>query len=777
MKIVLKDDWDIPIGSPNIARKKITLTEGCTHEKGLANSSNTIKEYEGYYGGRKNELEKLTNELYRRSTGSILVSGYRGVGKTSLVYKALSDLRKKDKELIIVILNAAQLDVRSDNEEVDPKKIIENLIRRLYLIANETDLEIDIKNEIDLLYQRAIASVVSIENSCLSQREQINEKTHESNLSLTITNNSLILIFFSGLFALFFQYINIMSVEFLNKIFPIIIASAGSLYIVYKNTQVTIKTKSINESANEIYMFDNCIANLEFDLERIHKLLYYNYNKKVIYVIDELDKLESDNKKSKKVEDILNYFKNFFTLSNAIFVFIGGEKLYDSLLMQNGPIKPNEEISRPINYTYFTSKYFISRPCWSDLNSYFDDIIESTDLDPERLNTIKRALCFEAKNDFFDLKKFISSRVTSIGSTERPIIELIESEEDINKARFHKAITILYEDKYKSKRSVDWRVNEKLINKLYQHVYYILENSAEDQIEDLEDDTLVSQLMRDFNSFLEFLGAFKVVQEKQKKIKGLNVPIRTYRYIGKIPTEPPSLLSEATEFERRFVHKFDLFMSYAEAMIFSFMVAKGINENDISKMISNTQNLLKEFSKLDYDIQRIYEPHRRIYDAIDTKGELYVYQREDIEKRTKDIENHTENLLNSLPRILSKMITLLNPKIKLNVISNKVDDKIFNIIPAEFRDHFLGGQVIIDLDSSRQILIIYGRKHYIKSIEPELMANASTHRVAYITKIQEKDLDNTYTISRNNPKKLKDSMISFLIGAKKFLHNSQKIES
>jgi hypothetical protein len=776
MKIVLKDDWDIPIGSPNISRKNITHIEEDTNENSLKNSSNNIKEYEGYYGGRKNELEKLTNELYRRSTGSILVSGYRGVGKTSLVYKALSDLRKKDKELIIVILNAAQLDVRSDNEEVDPKKIIENLIRRLYLIANETNLEIEIKDQIDLLYQRAIASVVNIERSHKNQLEHVNEKTHESNLSITIKNNGLILIVL-GLLALFFQYIDIMSIGILNKIFPIIIASSGSLYIMYKNAQVTRKTKSIKESANEIYMFDNCIANLEFDLERIHKLIHYNYNKKIIYVIDELDKLESDNKKSKKVEEILNYFKNFFTLSNAIFVFIGGDKLYDSLSMPNEIANQSDEISRPKNYTYFTSKYFISRPLWSDLDSYFDYIIQDTDIYPERLNIIKRALCFEAKNDFFDLKKFISGRITSIDSKERPIIELIESDEDTNKARFHKAITILYEDKYKSKNSVDWRENERLINKLYRHVDKIIKNNLEDQITDLEDDALVSQLLRDFNSFLEFLGAFKVVQEKHTKIKGLNVPIRTYRYIGFIPTEPPSHLSEATEYERIYMYNFNLFKDYAEAIISSFMAAKGINENNIEALINNPQNLIKELSNLGHNIQGTYDANHKIYEAIENKRVLYLYQRADIEKKTKDIENQIENLLNKLPEILAKIIILINTKNSFSVISNRVDDTIFNIIPTEFRHNFLRGLVIMDKDSSRQILFVQGKKHFLKQINTELVNNANTYKVAYITKIQEKYPENTYTISINDPKKLKDTMILFLIEAERFFSYTMKKES
>ena len=53
------------------------------------------------------------------------------------------------------------------------------------------------------------------------------------------------------------------------------------------------EVESITKSADETYRSDNCIGNLEFDLEELHKKLYFNIIKKIIYIIDELDKLES----------------------------------------------------------------------------------------------------------------------------------------------------------------------------------------------------------------------------------------------------------------------------------------------------------------------------------------------------------------------------------------------------------------------------------------------------------------------------------------------------
>lgn len=84
MKLILKRDWDIQISPPII--------------------DESLK---GHHGGRIKEVEMLTNELLRGKKGSILISGYRGVGKTSLVYKSLWDAKNIKDDFIYVLLNAA----------------------------------------------------------------------------------------------------------------------------------------------------------------------------------------------------------------------------------------------------------------------------------------------------------------------------------------------------------------------------------------------------------------------------------------------------------------------------------------------------------------------------------------------------------------------------------------------------------------------------------------------------------------------------------------------
>ena len=77
MKIVLKDDWDVSLRPPLFGRDVV-----------------------GHFAGREKEISRLVNELQRKKSGSIFVTGHRGVGKTSFVYKAISDVYENDKSNI-----------------------------------------------------------------------------------------------------------------------------------------------------------------------------------------------------------------------------------------------------------------------------------------------------------------------------------------------------------------------------------------------------------------------------------------------------------------------------------------------------------------------------------------------------------------------------------------------------------------------------------------------------------------------------------------------------
>jgi hypothetical protein len=349
MKIVLKRDWDMQISPP---LKDEILT--------------------GHYGGRKKEVKMLTNEVLRGKKGSILISGYRGVGKTSLVYRALwNALENNDNNNIFILLNAAQLEIDLVKEEIEPKKIIENLIRRLFSSTYENNsLELLLRDKIKSLYRKAVASNFEKSEISASQTEDLTETETEKKTDFVLNEKTLIFII-SWSIATVLQVMPILPWDGLNKIVPLLLAFPVpySVNILYRKHLFSKNINSEKDNTEELYKFDNNLGNLEFDLEKLHREISRG-GKKLIYVIDELDKLDI-----KYTDKVLNYFKNFFTSSDAIFIFIGGEEIYD-LDSLNRKASQNEILYRNKNYTYFTSKYFISRPLWEDLKGFLDSIVD-----------------------------------------------------------------------------------------------------------------------------------------------------------------------------------------------------------------------------------------------------------------------------------------------------------------------------------------------------------------------------------------------------------------
>lgn len=108
MKIYLKSDWDYP---PSYEKDRQL----------------------GHFAGREKEKSELVDEFLRKDSGTILVSGARGVGKTALLFKAVQEATLKDGRIVPIVINASQLDLHLGiKAETLPAIILKNLIRRLY---------------------------------------------------------------------------------------------------------------------------------------------------------------------------------------------------------------------------------------------------------------------------------------------------------------------------------------------------------------------------------------------------------------------------------------------------------------------------------------------------------------------------------------------------------------------------------------------------------------------------------------------------------------------
>ena len=102
-----------------------------------------LASHEDWFIGREREIEELTRRLQHSDGGSFLITGYRGVGKTSFVHQALNNLGRR-VNLLDVHLNIAR--------PVEPAELMHLVIRHLYerLVEKNLYRQLPAKTQIGL---------------------------------------------------------------------------------------------------------------------------------------------------------------------------------------------------------------------------------------------------------------------------------------------------------------------------------------------------------------------------------------------------------------------------------------------------------------------------------------------------------------------------------------------------------------------------------------------------------------------------------------------------
>lgn len=745
MSIILKKDWDLSVSPPS-------------------------RNPSGHFAGRKKEISQLINEILRRNSGAILVSGHRGVGKTSMVYQAINTAIDKEKEIVVVLMNAAQLEEDSEKKDINPKKIIENLIRRLYSVSVNKPMGNNNK-KIEELYKKAVAKETELKE--FVQKINDNEKTilEEKNFQARFNeiDKNTITFLISWALAVSYQVgnFNIFNGGIWDKLIPLFL-SFPIPYIfnfTFNRTQITKDSKRQSQEVAEIYKFDNAIGNLEFDLEHVHSAIAYD-KYKLVYIIDELDKLEVD-----QVKSILKYFKNLFTLSDAIFIFIGGEELF---LLGGSDNLGN----RDKEYTYFTSRYYLSRPRWEDLSQYLDSIILNQDISPEELECFKRALCFDAGNDFFDIKSQIRDKIASFNKDNLPVINYKITDSDLRKSRLHRALTILYENQYMYLNPLSWRENENLLRSVFTKAHEVERAYVGDKLDDPRGKQLTDQLIRDFNKLMLRLDVFRIHSEAAEVINNISVPIRTYVVSGKTPSDPPFRVADPTEFERRFIEAFE---DYCELIVLFYNLSN--NDQTLEKMnrekfLSSPDYVFGKVNSLGANFQEIFATQNKLYKNIVGQIHPYPYQREQVEENTNTIVQFYNDLLHSQARVaLPRLIKQRYASEPLEIASFNNNSQVFSdaasVIRSSVMEARIPSEVIFRNDLSRQILVIADRIdifHLHKSIIKDV---SQTHRIVCLSNGSEKEskVPNLIFIDSSSRSNFEHTVNEMLSEIDSFLYN------
>lgn len=446
-----------------------------------------IEEQTGFFTGRKLLKERLFNEIIRRSSGAILLSGSRGVGKTALVYESLRNIRdeirnrnidkgiknikkivtSKTKKtlnlfffkthlyiphiefdyrskivLLPIIINASQLDLNyatennKTNIQLLRKEIIIQLIRGLNAAVNKIDsTKLRFINDV---YKKALATEYRISQD-IKRSKSVEygftgdiKVNFDSFVSLIISCFISVTIFLV-IYSLIGTFINVTEAF---RITLAIIPSIGILAATFFISKKYVKS----DTEREIYIRDdNSVTNLEIMLENALEDLSKHF--KPVYIIDELDyfeKTELNQGSPISIVNLIKTYKNLFNLVDAIFIFIAGHDTWTNL---------QESKRKDIQHTLFTSNIFLPKPEFSDIKEYIKTIspeVRRWDKKEEKL--ILNYLVYKAKAEYFDLKNIINSNITQYRQYPdyRPVLEIDLNNVYTRQSKIQEVIEILF---------------------------------------------------------------------------------------------------------------------------------------------------------------------------------------------------------------------------------------------------------------------------------------------------------------------------------------------
>ena len=76
-------------------------------------------------------------------------------------------------------------------------------------------------------------------------------------------------------------------------------------------------------------------------------------------VFDELDKLENP---VEQLNNVITHFKNFFTLSDAVFVFITDHQFFRASVLGRDTAKAQKLRQYSTEHTFFTNRIYLRKP-------------------------------------------------------------------------------------------------------------------------------------------------------------------------------------------------------------------------------------------------------------------------------------------------------------------------------------------------------------------------------------------------------------------------------
>ena len=299
------------------------------------------------------ENNNLVSELQKSKPTTYLVSGYKGVGKTSYIKALKKEIIEKDKNTFFVHINVGKYS--------NFPTFLRALIRELYREINNSDIKTSIQeknpnlmDELNLIYDRTFNSIELKQNSSHLVEKVINNG-FKIDLNQFITR---LLISGVGVSAII-TYIK--NGDIYTYLFLLILC--GGLLFNFERKKIQKQNKMIE--LNRVTIYDDEVA--EYQLIRIIEEL----NKvecRINFVVDELDKIE----KEEEINNLIGEMKPLMLLGYANFILISGQRLFYKYQLA-------DTIDDAIISSLFAKVIHIPLASVETIENYFNDLINIAD--------------------------------------------------------------------------------------------------------------------------------------------------------------------------------------------------------------------------------------------------------------------------------------------------------------------------------------------------------------------------------------------------------------
>ncbi len=269
--------------------------------------------------GRDEDIDALAQRLLFSQGGSFLITGYRGVGKTSFVNQVIGRVAAYVRTDPSLAVCTDVLEVRLNlARALQPGELMHHIVRRLYDSLDHADLlpqlPHKLRRDLTLAYLRTSMNM----SQKVAQTTERTTGLHALELGAAPfkLSTGALLTRKSGLTrneeASFLSYDD----------------RAAEHDVITLSQQLTHGFREHSSLARRI------VRTLTRKAMRVRKL-------KIIFIFDELDKLDTDSKPPTEetrsaIDELLNVLKTLFTTSGLTFVFIAGKELQERWLEDVG---------------------------------------------------------------------------------------------------------------------------------------------------------------------------------------------------------------------------------------------------------------------------------------------------------------------------------------------------------------------------------------------------------------------------------------------------------